>query len=363
MLKKPIYFMIGSLLLIIVSCTPKGENKTTRPVISKNIEYDVTINNFKMFSQWGLAASTSLWYRNNMESSVRNEFLTLLFNKAKAGKLELYDMNDKRIDTNGLKEILSVMDTMTLARTSPPYKSYDTVVNNIIQPEEITALRFREEWSYDPATMALMKKVLAFAPIRTLIKYDKDGKEIYGKDKPLFWVKWSKEPANTKVLTHRIFYHVKYIGSEDFEKATFIDSIAIQKYMKLFLDKAYKDSITAYDITSGPDFPTVPISGKDLYKTMNRVDTIKQKDTKSSQHTSVTVIKHEANATTIRFIEEWSFDPITMAIEKKVVGICPVEKCYEADGVTFKGYRPYFWVYFGDVWTPFDGKLELQKKK
>jgi len=152
-----------------------------------------------------------------------------------------------------------------------------------------------------------------------------------------------------------------YIGESSLEKATHVDSIAIQKYMNLLLNRIYKDSIAAYDVVEG-DLTTLPVSGKNLYKILNSTDTIKQKRTEPPYDTYDTIIKRTANVNAIRFMEEWSFDPITMAIEKKVVGICPVELCYDMNH-DFKGYKPYFWVYFGDVWMPFDGKLELQKKK
>jgi len=362
MLKQIVSLTIGLLLLVFISCTPKGDDKSSHPVLSKSIEYDVTINNFKMFSEWGLNTSGAFWYRNNLEGSVRGAFMELLFKNALTGKLELYDMNDKLIDTNRLKVILlASVDSITATRTEPPYAMYDTVINKTIQPEEITALRFREDWTYDPSTMAIKKKVIAFAPIWTPIGYDKDGNETYGENKTLFWVKWSKEPANTKVLTKRIVSVTNYIGISSLEKATHVDSIAIQKYMNFFIDKVFKDSIAAYDVTAG-DLTTFPISGKDLYKLLNRTDTIKQKRTEPPYDTYDTIIKHTANVNAIRFMEEWSFDPVTMAIEKKVVGICPVELCYDMTG-QFKGYKPYFWVYFADVWKPFDGKLELKKKK
>jgi hypothetical protein len=362
MLKQIVSLTIGLLLLVFISCTPKGDDKSSHPVLSKSIEYDVTINNFKFISMCGIAESNYNWYRNNLEGSVRSAYLELLFKNALAGKLELYDMNDKLIDTNRLKVLLlASVDSITAQRTEPPYDMYDTVINKTIQPEEITALRFREEWTYDPSTMAITKKVLAIAPVWTPINMDDKGNETYGKNKALFWVKWSKDPTNTKVLTKRIVSTINYLGTDSWEKATHVDSVAIQKYMKLFLDKVYKDSIAAYDISSG-DLADILLNGKDLYKRLNSTDAIKQQRTEPPYDTYDTIIKRTANVTAIRFMEEWSFDPVTMAIEKKVVGICPVELCYDMNK-EFKGYKPYFWVYFTDVWKPFDGKLELQKKK
>jgi hypothetical protein len=61
-------------------------------------------------------------------------------------------------------------------------------------------------------------------------------------------------------------------------------------------------------------------------------------------------------------MEEWYFDTSTMAIEKKVVGACPLGFFYDSNN-KFIAYKSFFWVYFSAVWLPFDGKLDLEMKK
>jgi hypothetical protein len=357
MLKKILNLTMVALVFIYAGCNPKGgENTNDRPVLSKNIEYDVSINNFKLMKLWGLVSSSPLWYRYNLESSVRCAYLELLFQKALAGKLDLYDMNDQPIDTIALKILLNSTDskdTIIMIRPSPPYDEFDTVVAIPFDPSTITALRFREDWTYDPATMAISKKVLAIAPIWTPVTFDAEGNECYGTDKPMFWIKFSKEPTNTKVLTKRIMSNTSCIGFRDACMAKNADTIELKKYFNSILNRVYNDSIEFYDPCAEPGI--LQVSGKKWYKAMNRVDTIKVGD-------KDTVIKSEPNLTDLRFLEEWSFDTTTMAIQKTVVGICPVERVFCTDG-SFKGYKPYFWTYFKDVWTPFDGKLELIKIK
>ena len=344
---------MGTLLLAFAGCNPKGgETKTNHQMLSKNIEYDVTVNNFKNICKWGLTDANDNWYRYNLEGSVRSGYVELLFKNAFAGKLDLYDMNDKKIDTTELKKIMTITDSL---KVEIGKKLVDTVIKKNISPDEITALRFREEWTYDPATMAVGKKVLAIAPIRTPVINDNEGKEIYGKDKALFWVKFSNEPSNTNVLTKRIMSATMYGNPKDPYNAKNADTKELITYMDKFCNKIYKDSIDAYDPAGFMVNQQEQISGKDLYRLLNRVDTIKSKNGKD------TVIKAGPFISDIRFLEEWNFDPATMAIQKTVVGICPVVALYEQDGTTFKGYMPCFWVYFKDIWAPFDGKLELKK--
>lgn len=357
MLKKFLFPFLGFLAILYAGCNPSGDDKTKNVTpLSESIEYDVSINNFKYMKLWGLVTSSPLWYRYNLEPSVRCAYLELLFEKALAGKLDLYDMNDKPMDTVALKKLLNSLetqDTITLIRAYPPYEAYDTVVSTIFYPNMVTSFRFREDWTYDPATLAISKKVLAMAPIRTPLTFDADGNEIYGTDKPMFWIKFSKEPSNTKVLTKRIMSNTSCVGFRDVCMAKNADTIEIKKYFKTILDRIYNDSIEAYDPMAEPGF--VQCSGKQWYNTLHRVDTI-QIDNMD------TMITKEPNITDIRFFEEWSFDTTTMVIQKTVVGICLVERVFDTEG-SFKGYRPYLYTYFKDVWTPFDGKLELIKIK
>ena len=64
----------------------------------------------------------------------------------------------------------------------------------------------------------------------------------------------------------------------------------------------------------------------------------------------------------VGFLEEWNFDPSTLAIQKKVIGIQPIDEVY-ADNNDIMGWKNFYMVYFTDIWTPFDGKLELKKNK
>jgi hypothetical protein len=208
--------------------------------------------------------------------------------------------------------------------------------------------------------MAVRKKVLAYAPVWTPITYDKDQNEVFGQSKALFWIKWPKEPTTTKVLTKRIMPTVNFVSAGRWSKAIHFDSIAIEKFKNRLLDKVAKDSIIAYTFGES-DIPDVFTKGKDMYNLMNKIDTIRRTRAVPPYDMYDTVIISNPNISAIRYLEEWSFDPITMAITKKVVGLCPVELCYDENG-EFKGFRPYFWTYFADVWMPLEGKLELKKK-
>ncbi len=359
-MRKMLFFSMAALMLLTFGCVPKfGKNKPEKKVLSKNIEYDVTINNFEIISQSSPEESSRFWSDENIEASSRCAFLDLLFKNAFSGKLTLTDMNNKSVDTNKLKDLLSFSDSLTMTRLTPPYNSYDTVVKRTIQASSVTGLRFRENWSYDSKTMAFSKKVIAMAPLSSKVGYDDDGNLTFSERKALFWIVFPEKTKPDVVLTKRILSSVIYhhtFFSEDIN----VDSLAMDAYIKKIMDKVYSDSINAYYFSDAHDMWNVPVSGKELKDRLCAIDTITYKTPQHKHGSYDTIIKHDIPISMIRFLEEWTFDPATMAIDKKVVGICPVEICYDNAGEV-KGYRPLFWVYFSDVWMPFGGKLELKK--
>jgi hypothetical protein len=139
-----------------------------------------------------------------------------------------------------------------------------------------------------------------------------------------------------------------------------MDSVAIQKYTNRLLDKVFHDSINAFTFGTG-DISDELLKGTELFNGLNIIDTIRLSRSEPPRDMYDTIIITKPHVDAIRYLEEWSFDPITMAIVKKVVGVCPVEQCFDEKG-EFKGFRVYFWTYFADVWMPLDGKLELKKK-
>lgn len=47
--------------------------------------------------------------------------------------------------------------------------------------------------------------------------------------------------------------------------------------------------------------------------------------------------------------EEWFFDRERSVLDVRILGICPVQEKLDVDGITFKGFKPLFWVYFPEA--------------
>jgi hypothetical protein len=357
---KPICIIAGLATMLLVACNPNGDDSKNAPVtISKNIEYDVSINNYKWLKDDPIGTTSLIWYRNNIEASQRMAFIEMLFEKVLSGKLNITDMQDKAVDSANINQLFSYTDTVREFRPYPPFEPFDTIETFPILPEYITGMRFRENWTYNPITMAITKKVLAFAPIMTPINYNPDGNIFQDESSPLFWIICDSNITQTEVLTKRIMYNTSFAG--DYLIAKNLDSISTTSYFSKLLELIYLDSIPAY-VFNNNNFADSLISGKDLRATLNPVDTIHCKKSNPPFDEYDSIIKENLGPGTVfRFLEEWNFDINTFAITKTVVGVCSVRLEFDEEG-EWKGYRPLFWVYFNDIWQPYKGKYKLKKK-
>lgn len=349
--------MAGLAALLAVGCDSAKDSAKESVIIAKEVEYDVFISNYRFASYYALDPG-GIWDRENIEAPYRKEFIRMLFEKAASGAIKITDLQGNAVDSAGFPALISKSDTQRMTRPYPPYDEFDTVVNTSVEKRLIVALRFREEWTYDPHTMAISKKVLAYAPMATTVSFDDRYREVYSYPKPLFWVICDGEKNREEILTRRIIYSTAYTG--DITPASNLDSLQANTYWKRFFELAYSDSIAAYTYAEG-DMNNLQISGADLYAELNSSDTIRFSSGEPPV-TKDTVVKNSPGVDfDFRFCEEWSFDPNTMAIYKKVNGLCPLVQEWTADTREFRGYRPLFWVYWGDVWVPYQGKLKLKK--
>ncbi len=334
-MKKTKYLCFAVILLIAFGCKPGSvEKKTDKVFLSKNIEYDVTINNFLLYHDMTLDEAGPLWFRDNIEASSRIAFIDLMFKNALKGKLALTDMNGKSIDTNRLKELLSFTDTVSLTRLTPPFYTYDTVITSMISKSNITSLRFRENWLYNPVNMAITKEVTAMAPVFSFIRADDQGKESVSCNKTLFWIKLPEKSNSFHILTKRIMYHVT-VEKPANSNVLNSDTVALASYINKLNDLVFSDSLKAY-VWGGNDLADVLKKGKELKNDYNNM-----------------------KISSLRFIEEWGFDPESMSLNKNVIGVCPVVAVFYENN-DLKGYRPLYFVYFSDVWMPFGEKLALK---
>jgi len=148
--------------------------------ISERIQYDINIQS---------PNTNNGWWKDNIETSKRVQFIDFLLNCAFSGKFKTYDYFNERVQAQKLKDEYYWSENITLLRSNPPYDKYDSIINHSIDKSQVTRLRFMEEWYIEDNSLSIIKKVKGICPI--IKRYREDG-EFKG-FMPMFWIYTDKK--------------------------------------------------------------------------------------------------------------------------------------------------------------------------
>jgi hypothetical protein len=174
-------FMLISAAVLITACGSK-ENGSKR-LITDRIEYPVFIK-----SPYG--DDNGDYWKENLETSKRLDFVQTIFDWAYNGKVKTFDYNTNQpLTVDQVKAIGNKTDTVRMARPVPPYDEFDTVIQTKLEFKDIHKIKVLEEWSFNVDHFLLEKKLLGIAPAQTFYG---DSTDVIGY-KPLFWIYFDEE--------------------------------------------------------------------------------------------------------------------------------------------------------------------------
>ncbi len=198
-------------------------------------------------------------------------------------------------------------------------------------------------------TLSLQAQVMDTPPLDGV--YDK----IHIKNRePIPYAPLREADAMWKHRTWRVIDFREKINQPFYYPVTEIDDR--KSFMQVLLDGIKEGTITAFE--AGDDEFLTPYSWEEFSKTMS--DTIHQTLTRTEPpyDTYDTLIIKKFDPTSImkiRLKEDWFFDKQRSVMDVRILGICPIIDEFEADGVTFKGSKALFWIYFPQARKVFAG--------
>jgi hypothetical protein len=145
---------LSTLFLIALFACNRNSNK--QEILTEKIQYDVPVIN----------GDPQLdWWVNNIEGSKREPFLKRIMEAAEKGEVRVFDYFNHPLTPQQLPA--QCIDTIyrTLVRSYPPYEEYDTMTINAVSYKDITKIRFLEEWTWEPGSVNIEKKVIAIGPV------------------------------------------------------------------------------------------------------------------------------------------------------------------------------------------------------
>jgi hypothetical protein len=172
-MKIPVHSLALLWVVLGLLTFPGCGEKPSGNVVAERIEYPVFIK-----SPYG--EQNGCYWKENLETSKRQEFVKTLFEWAYGGKIKAFDY---------VTAIGNTCDTVTMTRPNPPYDEYDTVIKSKLDLNLIHKVKMLEEWKLDPDNYTVVKKLLGIAPTLTIYA---DSNEVKGY-KPLFWIYFDQE--------------------------------------------------------------------------------------------------------------------------------------------------------------------------
>jgi hypothetical protein len=148
-----LFILLIPVLFSLPSCS---DNSSKNEILTSKIQYDVPVTNNDPRLDWWI---------NNIEGSKRDPFLKRIMEAAEKGDVKVFDYFNKPMTADQVKSIGTDTVYQTLMRTYPPYEEYDTMIVKTISYRDIIKIRFMEEWTWDPETMEIEKKVVAIGPV------------------------------------------------------------------------------------------------------------------------------------------------------------------------------------------------------
>jgi hypothetical protein len=163
----------------------EGDNKDKK-ILTERIQYDVLIKSPEPDLEW---------WNQNIEGSKREPFVKTILDLAYSGKVKAYDYFNNPLTPDDVKKIGNSIDTLSLVDPTDPNKVHDTVVKQTLDIQQITKVRFLEEWYLDEKSFVFEKKVVGVMLMRE--NFD-DSLKLRGYS-PICWIYFDdKYPAKLK---------------------------------------------------------------------------------------------------------------------------------------------------------------------
>lgn len=178
------FFVLSLGISMLCGCSGgAGKENADRKLITEKIEYPVFIKN-------PYDEENGEWWKENIETSKRTDFVKTLFDWVYEGKVKAFDyLTNKPLSIEEVKAIGNESDTIRITETFPPYDEKDTVIQNKLDLQLVHKLKFIEEWSFDFSGHTMEKKILGIAPALTVYG---DSLEVKGY-KPMFWIYFDED--------------------------------------------------------------------------------------------------------------------------------------------------------------------------
>lgn len=229
----------------------------------------------------------------------------------------------------------------------------DTLTDKKLQTlleEEIRAIKFEEEWTYNPQTMLINKKVIGYNPIITRDSIMLQEDELVPKESFRFelgWIYPTQKPQlkDTLCVVRNIHFTIPIYNKMPYHWwDSHLEPEYSIPYFESYMKKAEEGSIKVYaQPTSTESYTKQEILKRKQFEMMVTIDS---QDKYGNTIEKDTIVKGNYNTDNIdylRFGDEWYFDRPSLQFVKRVNYISPMIQIIGLDG-NLRGLMPIYYL-------------------
>lgn len=271
---------------------------------------------------------------------------TIDFVNAAAKDKKLFFLNDKGDSLN--------YDTVMCALATVFGKVYGRTctkeeVQRLIE-EEVRAIKFEEQWFYNPENMLIEKKVLAFCPIIRKDTVALQGEELQTAEAFRFELGWIKPKGDvisrdTLVLARNIEFTMPIYNPQPYH---WWDSHLEAEYSIPFLERLIarteSGEVKAYENPSASEeLLRTDVLKRRQFDILERLTVSDTEDNVKERDTVIKAFYGSENIDRFRFGEEWCFDKVNLNFIKKTNYFAPMVSIFGKQG-DFRGLYPLYYI-------------------
>jgi len=317
-------------------------------LLTKKIVYPIRITENSVLS---LEKKDSITYNYIVNKRFFWEAMDDLFNDIKGKKLYLTTFEGDTIvwDTmiNDLIKQLNKIDNRKYSA-----QNIDKVLEN-----EIRAIKFMEEWTWNKNTMQIDKKIVAYCPIiqRDSVHFVEDNdflnnnsllsQKAFEYEIGWIWQNNNKRTNDTLLITRNIQYTIPIYNPKPYHWwESNLEAEYSIPFLETLINKTDSRDILCYESPDIPDAFTLPeLEKRKKHSVSTTIFTIGDNQNEIERDTIINLTYNSDDIDYLRFGEEIIYDKGNNNFYKQVNYYAPIIRIFTSGG-TFIGFYPLFYI-------------------
>ncbi len=247
--------------------------------------------------------------------------------------------------------------------------NYDTIINNLckalnlhynakynknniqeVLDNEIRAIKFLEQWTYNPQSMLIDKKVLAFCPVVkrdsvALVDLDLKTKEAFSFELGWIFNTPSTKPKDTILIANNLQYTMNIYNKQPYQwwNQNLEAEFSIP-YFEMLFNKAENSQIEVFSQPNSTESLSQPevIHRRDHTQNISTFE-LDAQNTEIEKDTIITLKFNSEDIEALRFGEKIIFDKANLRYEKQVNYLSPIIYIFSSNG-DYHGMFPIYYI-------------------